>query len=197
MFPDLAMALESKSRLSHTREAVTSQISLARERDFQVLSQPPHSPFSSLSFPLSKPCQTIALPESTLLCSPTLSGGMFVLPVKFSRQALSNECQGQRTLKNKTHLQVTEDAAILEASDGGKVEVKILGVCFCTPIPYDLLLTSKQSQASSLSTPYVELVAQVIEPGSVKMLNCIALGETLGQKFAFDSTINTLITFPT
>ncbi|KAK7681367.1 hypothetical protein QCA50_015458 [Cerrena zonata] len=59
-------------------------------------------------------------------------------------------------------LKVAGDAAIVEASDGGNVEVKILG-----------------SQAATIKDQYVEIVGQVTEPGVVKMLNCINLGDKL------------------
>ncbi|CAL1699290.1 unnamed protein product [Somion occarium] len=56
-------------------------------------------------------------------------------------------------------LRLTGSAAIVEASDGGQVEVRV-------PI-------------SPIKDVYIEVVGQVVEPGVVKLLNCINLGDTL------------------
>ncbi|CAL1699292.1 unnamed protein product [Somion occarium] len=60
-------------------------------------------------------------------------------------------------------LRLTGSAAIVEASDGGQVEVRV-------PI-------------SPIKDVYIEVVGQVVEPGVVKLLNCINLGDTLGKSY--------------
>ncbi|KAI0367635.1 replication factor A protein 3 [Pilatotrama ljubarskyi] len=60
-----------------------------------------------------------------------------------------------------------DDVAIVEASDGGEVEVKLL-------------------KDVKIDTAYIEVIGQVADERTIKMMGCIPLGANVDMKLAND-----------
>ncbi|EIW55301.1 replication factor A protein 3 [Trametes versicolor FP-101664 SS1] len=60
-----------------------------------------------------------------------------------------------------------DDVAIVEASDGGEVEVKML-------------------KDVKIDAPYMEVIGQVVDERTIKMMGCVQLGLNVDMKLAND-----------
>ncbi|OJT08236.1 hypothetical protein TRAPUB_873 [Trametes pubescens] len=63
--------------------------------------------------------------------------------------------------------QFRDDVAIVEASDGGEVEVKML-------------------KDVKIDAPYIEVIGQVVDERTIKMMGCVQLGLNVDMKLAND-----------
>ncbi|KAI0631043.1 replication factor A protein 3 [Trametes polyzona] len=64
-------------------------------------------------------------------------------------------------------LSIRDDVAIVEASDGGEVEVKLL-------------------KDVTIDTPFIEVIGQVVDERTLKMMGCVKHGSDVDRKLVND-----------
>ena len=71
------------------------------------------------------------------------------------------------------------ESAIVEASDRGQVEIRLLNGCLPLALASSFFTLMVLSQESNITDPYVEIIGNVVDDHIIRQIACANLGSEL------------------